>query len=177
MKAIAVAAVWVALWGAVGHFAPDPRPVEVAPTPAISAVPAAAETFQGKGILWWARHAVQARKDANARGSRVHELRRELAGATTIRSAIGLAAIVYQLDDRMLARKGSCESTGGHGYDAHATGKPIADGERPRGVFQFIPSTWRTTPFASFSPYNPLAAALAAGWMHAHGRAGEFACR
>ena len=26
------------------------------------------ETVQGKGVRWWARRAVQARKDANARG-------------------------------------------------------------------------------------------------------------
>ena len=175
--AVAAAAAWVALWGAVGHFAPDPRPAEDAQTPAISAEPAAAVTFQGKDILWWARHAARARHDANARAAHIRELRRELAGNTTIRSAIRLAAIAYRVDAHMLARKGSCESAGGHGFDASATGAPLADGERPLGLFQFIPSTWRRTPFASFSPYNPLAAALAAGWMHSHGRGGEWACR
>jgi hypothetical protein len=42
---------------------------------------AASETlYQGKPILWWARRAVQARKDANARGRTIRRLKRELAG-------------------------------------------------------------------------------------------------
>jgi hypothetical protein len=35
-------------------------------------------TYQGKGVHWWARRAVQARKDANARGRTIRRLRHEL---------------------------------------------------------------------------------------------------
>ena len=38
-----------------------------------------AETYQGKPIRWWARRAVQARKDANARGRTIRRLKRQLA--------------------------------------------------------------------------------------------------
>lgn len=31
-------------------------------------------TYQGKSIEWWAKHAVQARKDANARGTKIKRL-------------------------------------------------------------------------------------------------------
>jgi hypothetical protein len=36
-------------------------------------------TYQGKNVMWWARRAVQARRDANARGRTIKRLRRELA--------------------------------------------------------------------------------------------------
>ena len=94
------------------------------------------------------------------------------------REAIELAATAYRVDAATLRREASCESTGGDGYDAAATGKAAAaDGERAEGLFQFLSSTWATKPYAQFSPYNPLAAALAAGWMHAHGRGGEWECQ
>lgn len=35
-------------------------------------------TVQGKGVRWWARRAVQARKDANARGRTIRRLRATL---------------------------------------------------------------------------------------------------
>lgn len=36
-------------------------------------------TYQGRGVVWWAMRAVQARKDANARGRTIRRLRAELA--------------------------------------------------------------------------------------------------
>jgi hypothetical protein len=45
------------------------------------------------------------------------------------------------------------------------------------GLFQFLPSTWRSTPYAGASIFSPYASALAAGWMQAHGRGGEWSCR
>lgn len=144
-------------------------------TPNASPAPTIA-TYQGKGVLWWAHHAVQARKQANARTATIRRLQRVIAGKVTIQQSIDLAAIAYSVDDATLRRKASCESTGGHGYAANATG-PLDGGEHPQGLFQFKPSTWATTPYARFSPYDPLAAALAAGWMHAHGRGGEWACK
>lgn len=37
---------------------------------------AATSTYQGKGVRWWARRAVQARKDANARARTIRRLQR-----------------------------------------------------------------------------------------------------
>lgn len=37
------------------------------------------------------------------------------------------------------------------------------------GLYQFMPTTWRSTPYRSKSPYNPRWASLAAMWMWAHG--------
>ena len=45
------------------------------------------------------------------------------------------------------------------------------------GLFQFLPSTWRSTPYAAFSVWSPYANAQAAGWMHRAGRGGEWVCR
>jgi hypothetical protein len=70
-----------------------------------------------------------------------------------------------------LWRKAKCE-TGGT-FDAGARN----GGSGAAGLFQFLPSTWQTTPYRMFSPMSAYASALAAGWMHANGRGGEWACR
>lgn len=44
------------------------------------------------------------------------------------------------------------------------------------GLFQFLPGTWRTTPFASYSIFDPWASANAAAWMWSVGRRGEWVC-
>ncbi len=44
------------------------------------------------------------------------------------------------------------------------------------GLFQFLPGTWRTTPFASYSIFDPWASANAAAWMWSQGRRGEWVC-
>jgi len=84
-------------------------------------------------------------------------------------SAINLACATYG-HCAELWRKANCE-TGGT-FDPRAENPSGA-----AGLFQFLPSTWKTTPYRMFSVYNPYAAALAAGWMHDQGRGGEWACR
>ena len=37
------------------------------------------------------------------------------------------------------------------------------------GLYQFMPSTWQSTPYHKHSPYHPRWAALAAMWMWKHG--------
>lgn len=37
------------------------------------------------------------------------------------------------------------------------------------GLYQFMPTTWRNTPYGRKSPYNPRWAALGAMWMWANG--------
>lgn len=44
------------------------------------------------------------------------------------------------------------------------------------GLFQFLPGTWRTTPFASSSILDAWANANAAAWMWSVGRRGEWVC-
>lgn len=44
------------------------------------------------------------------------------------------------------------------------------------GLFQFLPGTWKTTPYASHSIFDPWANANAAGWMWSVGRRGEWVC-
>ncbi len=44
------------------------------------------------------------------------------------------------------------------------------------GLFQFLPGTWKTTPYASSSIFDPYANANAAAWMWSVGRRGEWVC-
>ena len=44
------------------------------------------------------------------------------------------------------------------------------------GLFQFLPSTWRTTPYATQSSFDPVASANAAAWMWSVGRRREWVC-
>jgi uncharacterized protein YraI len=44
------------------------------------------------------------------------------------------------------------------------------------GLFQFLPGTWRTTPFANYSIFDAWASANAAAWMWSVGRRGEWVC-
>jgi hypothetical protein len=49
-----------------------------------------------------------------------------------------------------------------------------ARGEHASGLMQFLPSTFASTPFRRHSLWYARWSALAAGWMWAHGRAGEW---
>jgi hypothetical protein len=44
------------------------------------------------------------------------------------------------------------------------------------GLFQFLPGTWATTPYAAENIFDPVASANAAGWMWSVGRRGEWVC-
>jgi hypothetical protein len=99
---------------------------------------------------------------------RNRSLRRTLAHSSTVAEALNLACTVYG-NCSTLWRKARCES---HLYRYAQNRSSEAS-----GLFQFLPSTWATTPFARFSIFSPYANALAAGWMHAQGRGGEWVCR
>lgn len=45
------------------------------------------------------------------------------------------------------------------------------------GLFQFLKSTWKTTPYGNRDIYDPEAQALAAAWMWKEGRKNEWACQ
>jgi soluble lytic murein transglycosylase-like protein len=45
------------------------------------------------------------------------------------------------------------------------------------GLFQFLRSTWATTPYADKDIFDPVANASAAAWMWQQGRRNEWACQ
>lgn len=164
---VAVAAALAVALLLAAWLGPDPRPASAGATAHTAAV-----TFQGKGVVWWARHAVQARKDANARRVVIHRLRHAKLAKfePPYEHAATLAAIAYDVDANTLIRKGRCESAGWTRFTNRSS--------HAAGPWQFLASTWASTPFARFSPYDPIAAALAAAWMHSAAvhRGGEWVC-
>src|SRR4029077_19365268 len=86
----------------------------------------------------------------------------------SVTEAINLAAATYG-NGEALWRKAACES----GLNPHARNLSSAATAR----FQFLSSTWASPPYGRFDPNSPYANALAAGWMHANGRGGEWSCR
>lgn len=117
---------------------------------------------------WAARYRAEHREVAELRRQLRRE-RRVLLEAPSVVEAINLASAVYG-NGPTLWRKARCE-TGGT-FNPRA-----ANPSGAAGLFQFLGSTWASTPFAGFSVWSPYANALAAGWMHAHGRGGEWSCR
>jgi uncharacterized protein YraI len=83
--------------------------------------------------------------------------------------------IIYAAADRYgqsradMLRVASCES----GLDPSNYTPPYG----AAGLFQFLPGTWDSTPYAGYSVYDPWANANAAGWMWAVGRRGEWVCQ
>lgn len=77
------------------------------------------------------------------------------------------AAARYHADYPWLVRVSWCESRW----------NPRAIGHGSVGLFQFLPSTWQTTPYRRYSIFSPWAQAMAAAWMYVHGRAREWVCR
>lgn len=78
------------------------------------------------------------------------------------------AALRYRVSYQMLLRKARCESNL-NPYARNPSGSS--------GLFQFLPSTWATTPYARRSIWSAKWNALAAGWMHHVGRGGEWVCQ
>src|SRR3990167_5337641 len=74
----------------------------------------------------------------------------------TVERALRLAEAAYGVQYRELAAVAWCESR----YAARAVGKA-----GDTGLFQFLASTWRGTPFRGFSRFDPAANALAAAWL------------
>jgi hypothetical protein len=125
--------------------------------------------FNGAGPERWAQRWRREHLRVLALRAQVRRLRRVVLGDEHVVEAINLAAATYGYGTT-LWRKARCE-TGGT-FDPRSRNR----GSGAAGLFQFIPSTWSTTPYAVFSPWSPYANALAAGWMHAVGRGGEWEC-
>ena len=85
-----------------------------------------------------------------------------------------IVAIIYdaaanygQNGDDML-RVAQCES----GLDPYNITPPYS----ASGLFQFLPGTWASTPYAGDDIFDPVANANAAAWMWSVGRRGEWVC-
>lgn len=150
--------------------------VNAEPDPATVTVPAQEYALLARQAAerdTYARRWAQERRNAVARAKTIRRLRRELRRQWRPSSLLALqyAAVAYGQSATTLTRKASCE-TGG-------TFSPFAYNRTSRasGLMQFLPSTWRTTPYARFSIFDPYANALAGAWMHRVGRGREWACR
>jgi uncharacterized protein YraI len=90
-------------------------------------------------------------------------------GGGDIVSIIYAAADAYgQSRDDML-RVAQCES----GLDPNQVTPPY----EASGLFQFLPGTWASTPFAAQNIFDPVANANAAAWMWSVGRRNEWVCQ
>lgn len=103
------------------------RAAEARPAASVSA--ALETTYQGKGVRWWARRAVQARKDANARGRTIRRLR---------------AVVGQKFIPSYWVAIASCESGVDWGYN----GRSGFD-----GAVQFHPGTWSVYRLPSYPRY------------------------
>lgn len=144
------------------------------PTTTSSRPAAVPVRVDGHGVRWWAGRARANRAAArwqHQRAGRLEQLlRRRIVEPrqSVYEHSATLAAIAYGVDAATLIRKGRCESARWTRFLNTASGAA--------GPWQFLASTWATTPYAAFSPYDPLAAALAAAWMHGAGRGKEWSC-
>ena len=86
-----------------------------------------------------------------------------------------IVAIIYAAADRYgqsradMLRVARCES----GLNPNAYNGAYG----ASGLFQFLPGTWATTPYANQDIFDPVASANAAGWMWSVGRRGEWVCQ
>ena len=79
------------------------------------------------------------------------------------------AAATYGQNGDDMLRVAQCES----GLDPYNVTSPYS----ASGLFQFLPGTWASTPFAGEDIFDPVANANAAGWMWSVGRRNEWVCQ
>ena len=86
-----------------------------------------------------------------------------------------IIAIIHAAADRYgqsredMLRVAECES----GLDPYNVTPPYS----ASGLFQFLPGTWATTPYADQDIFDPVANANATGWMWSVGRRYEWVCQ
>jgi hypothetical protein len=147
-----------------GGVAPPPPP-DAAPAPALASSPLHELELAALERRLHAEH----RRYLAAR-RRARQLTRTLQHRPGVAEALNLACVVYGSCDT-LWRRARCETGGTFSPRAYNASS------RASGLLQFLPATWRSTPFGRFSVWSPYANALAAGWMITHGRGGEWECR
>jgi soluble lytic murein transglycosylase-like protein len=82
---------------------------------------------------------------------------------------IAKAAKKYNQSKKAMVRVARCESS----FDPCAVNRsgPYY------GLYQFLKSTWKSTPYGNHNIFDPKAQAMAAGWMWQQGRKNEWACK
>ncbi len=90
-------------------------------------------------------------------------------GSSDIVSIIYAAADAYGQSREDMLRVATCES--------NLVPTAINASSQASGLFQFIPSTFASTPYAGQDIFDPVASANAAGWMWANGRRNEWECQ
>jgi hypothetical protein len=102
-------------------------------------------------------------------GARAEQRCRARHSEDEILGYIAEAAAEYGQSEQAMVRVARCESS----LDPCAL-----NGDGPYyGLYQFLKSTWRATPYGDRDIYDPKAQALAAGWMWQQGRKNEWACK
>jgi soluble lytic murein transglycosylase-like protein len=89
-----------------------------------------------------------------------------------VERALAHASHVHHVSRTLLRRLSWCESR----FNPYARNPVSVGGEHATGLFQFLPSTWRSTPYGRRYIYSTHYQALAAAWMISHGRLSEWAC-
>jgi len=126
--------------------------------------------FDGAGAeAWWNRYRAERLRTHRLR-LQLRRERRILLTNPDVVEAINLAAATYGHSAELWS-KARCETGGTF------SPRSLNSSSGASGLFQFLYSTWSSTPYARFSVWSPYANALAAGWMHANGRGGEWSCR
>jgi Transglycosylase SLT domain len=82
---------------------------------------------------------------------------------------IAKAARKYGQSERVMVRVARCESV----LDPCA----VNPSGPYYGLFQFLKSTWKTTPYRDRDIFDPEAQSLATAWMWKEGRKNEWACQ
>lgn len=146
--------------------------VVVTTATAEQSVPQDVRTYQGKSAEWWAKRAVQNRKNSNARGKTIARLKKSMRTTDSLEECVKLATIAYP--DFTEARAWQIIY-----HESWTSGKQFAKNRTSTasGLYQFLTSTFASTPYgrAGMSIWSPCASSLAAGWMHANGRGREWA--
>lgn len=137
-----------------------------------AATPTAHPLYQGKTAEWWAKRAVQNRKNANARAHTIVRLKKSIRHNDSIEECVRLATIAYPAFTE--ARAWQIIR-----HESWTSGKQFAKNRysTASGLYQFLTSTFASTPYgkAGTSIWSPCASSLAAGWMHQNGRGREWA--
>lgn len=77
------------------------------------------------------------------------------------------AAVTYGASESWMRAVSYCESTWNR-FAANPSGAT--------GLFQFMPSTWASTPYGGRDIYSVKWQSLAGAWMYSNGRSGEWVC-
>jgi soluble lytic murein transglycosylase-like protein len=119
----------------------------------------------GHGAEYWHWELVKASR-------RIAALERRLAGrpGEAVGYAIRIAGSAYGVPTRELRAVAHCETGGTMSAHAYNGSSGAA------GVMQFLASTWRGTPFASFSRFDPVANVLAAAQIVARDGWAQWTC-